>query len=618
MDNIASGVNATVVGGDNNDAIGNQSSVFGGRDNTAAGIASTASGGIMNAAVGQQATAIGGSNNYVLGTNATAVGGLGRGYANGEVVYDSAVRGSYSVGIAGGSTGENAIGALAAGHQAVVTTENGTAIGYQATTDEANTIAFGHDAGDISGYTIEWNKLPEGQVNADGTTNDYTKAPKSVTPTTYKDAYYNCLVKVADGIDDHDVVVMEQLKQYAEKDASNLGNNIEVYKTDKNGNVQLDDNKKPIEDKDATTTVQNANKDAWGKALGAGTLTAVTAKGSDQLVTGNTLYNYDASVAETGKNLNYVSENNTTGQNLSALDAQVKSNADKLNDKTHNIKYYSVNDQNSISLAPKTLPTVKGLADNSDNKDAKGMGSLASGFSTEADGTLSTVGGSYSGVINEGSVPYLLGVDIRGTAAVSYGTGNINKSTAQSGTTSGAANSLIGQVNDVTDSNAAIAIGAGNTISNSYRDVTIDPIEVLTNRHNPEALRKLMKDAVKESGGQVMVMGGGNNVESAYMSQVVGVGNTVKGNQAKNDKNEWVTDTSKTAIKDYDSEKSSQYNYVDGFQNELTNGKHDYIIGSNNKVSGDSTDKNQSNIVFGDNHELTDQKNNVMSAPRAA
>lgn len=443
-----------------------------------------------------------------MGTNATAVGGLGRDYANGEVVYDSAVRGSYSVGIAGGFTGENAIGALAAGHQAVVTTENGTAIGYQATTDESNTIAFGHDAGDISGYTIEWNKLPEGQVNADGTTNDYTKAPKSVTPTTYKDAYYNCLVKVADGIDDHDVVVMEQLKQYAEKDALNLGNNIEVYKTDKNGNVQLDDNKKPIEDKDATTTVQNANKDAWGKALGAGTLTAVTAKGSDQLVTGNTLYNYDASIAETGKNLNYVSENNTTGQNLSALDAQVQSNADKLNDKTHNIKYYSVNDQNSISLAPKTLPTVKGLADNSDNKGAKGMGSLASGFSTEADGTLSTVGGSYSGVINEGSVPYLLGVDIRGTAAVSYGTGNINKSTAQSGTTSGAANSLIGQVNDVTDSNAAIAIGAGNTISNSYRDVTIDPIEVLTNRHNPEALRKLMKDAVKESGGQVMVIHG--------------------------------------------------------------------------------------------------------------
>ena len=228
LDNVASGATSVVIGGDNNNAEGNQSAVFGGRDNTAAGIASTASGGIMNAAVGQQATAIGGSNNYVLGANATAVGGLGRDYANGEVVYDSAVRGSYSVGIAGGSTGEKAIGALAAGHQAVVTTENGTAIGYQATTDEANTIAFGHDADDVSGYTIEWNKLPEGQVNADGTANDYTKAPKSVTPTTYKDAYYNRLVKVADGIDDHDVVVMEQLNNAKNDLKVNAGWGIKV------------------------------------------------------------------------------------------------------------------------------------------------------------------------------------------------------------------------------------------------------------------------------------------------------------------------------------------------------------------------------------------------------
>jgi hypothetical protein len=32
-----------------------------------------------------------------------------------------------------------------------------------------------------------------------------------------------------------------------------------------------------------------------------------------------------------------------------------------------------------------------------------------------------------------------------------------------------------------------------------------------------------MKDAVKESGGQVMVMGGGNTVDKAYMTQVTGV-----------------------------------------------------------------------------------------------
>lgn len=627
LDNVASGATSVVIGGDNNNAAGNQSAVFGGRDNKAAGVASTASGGIMNAAVGQQATAIGGSQNYVLGANATAVGGLGRDYANGEVVYDSAVRGGSSVGIAGGSTGENAIGALAAGHQAVVTTENGTAIGYQATTDEANTIAFGHDAGDVSGYTIKWKQLPPNQINADGTTNDYTQAPESVTENKYTTAAYNRLVKVADGQDDHDVVVMEQLKQYAEKDASNLGNNIKVYKTDENGNVQLDGNKQPVEDTGATTTAQKNSKDAWGKALGAepfttGTPAAATnASTSDQLVTGKTLYNYDAPVAETGKNLNYVSANNTTGQNLNALDAQVADNASKLNDKTHNIKYYSVNDKKSSTQ--ETLPTVKGLlADNSDNKGAKGMGSLASGFSTEADGIASTVAGSYSGVINQNGNS---GLDFRGAAALSYGTFNVNQNTADTAATktySGVANSIVGQANMTTDSNAAIIYGAGNTVTNSYRP--IDPKKagaILDNVSNPTNLGKAMQDAVKDSGGQVMVMGGGNNVESAYMSQVVGVGNTVKGNQVKNTEGEWATDTSDTAIKDYDSEKSSQYNYVDGFNNEVINGKHDYIIGANNKLDGDSYDdnnakpikrSNKSNVVIGDNHALTGKKNNVI------
>ena len=577
--NTASAQYSTVAGGNNNDAFGNESSVFGGFDNDAFGPHATLSGGSMNKAHGEAASVFGGAMNSALGDSSVAVGGL-----------QSTVNGAFAVGIAGGST--NANHALAAGNGANVTVENGTAIGYQATTDEANTIAFGHDAGDVSGYTIKWKQRTDGKTNADHTTNDYTQVPDSVTPTTYKDAYYNRLVKVADGVDDHDVVVMEQLKPYTKSDASNIGNNLKTYTVGDDGET--------ITEADATGDQKKANKDAWGTALGADTFSegtpekATDASNSKQLVTGNTLYNYDKPTGSP----NYVNANNTTGQNLSALDAQVKSNAEALNDKTHNIKYYSVNDQNSISRTPKTLPTMKGLADNSDNKGAKGMGSLASGFNTEADGTLSTVGGSYSGVINEGSVPYLppfLNVDIRGTTAVSYGTGNINKSTAQSGRTSGVANSLIGQVNDVTDSNAAIAIGAGNTISNSYRDVTINPMEVYNNSHNPEALRKLMQDAVKESGGQVMVMGGGNSVDKAYMTQVVGVGNKVTGH-----------DTT------YAEGTSTQYNYVDGFQNTLTNGKNDYIIGANNSVTGDSIDKNQSNIVVGDNHTLKNRKNNVV------
>ena len=47
--------------------------------------------------------------------------------------------------------------------------------------------------------------------------------------------------------------------------------------------------------------------------------------------------------------------------------------------------------------------------------------------------------------------------------------------------------------------------------------------------NDPVKLGETMKDAVKESGGQVMVMGGGNTVDKAYMTQVTGVGNTVSG-----------------------------------------------------------------------------------------
>lgn len=266
----------------------------------------------------------------------------------------------------------------------------------------------------------------------------------------------------------------------------------------------------------------------------------------------------------------------------------------------------------------KLLPSISGYS-NEKNDGAKGAGSMAAGFNTHADGIASTVAGSYSGVVGTG---------LQGAAALSYGTFNVNQNAAQAGTFSGVANSIVGQANVTTDSNAAIIYGAGNTVKNSYRDIdTKNASEIMAAAVSGDVtkLGEALQKAVPTSGGQVMVMGGGNNVESAYMSQVVGVGNTVKGNQVKNDKGEWVTDTStdtsNTAIQDYDPEKSSQYNYVDGFNNEVINGKHDYIIGANNKLDGDSYDdnnakpikrSNKSNVVIGDNHALTGKKNNVI------
>ena len=80
-------------------------------------------------------------------------------------------------------------------------------------------------------------------------------------------------------------------------------------------------------------------------------------------------------------------------------------------------KYYSVNDQ-------EPLPKLDAYS-NEGNDGAKGMGSIAAGFNTHADGIASTVVGSYSGVLNQNSG----GLDLRGATALSYGTFNINQNT---------------------------------------------------------------------------------------------------------------------------------------------------------------------------------------------
>ena len=686
--NKATGGYSSVLGGDHNEADGEWSSAIGGTTNTASESYATTLGGSANFANGQAATTVGGTQNMAIGEWSLAAGGAentsygdaaytaggmhNMAYGNGSVALggvESNVNAKVSTGIAGGSTGEKAITALAAGYQSVVTdsgvewhtvtqadldvinqglpwsgftyTEDhdpyttyvldkiSTAVGYQSTADAPGVIAFGHDKGDVASVAKKWkqkatekdgkyydanhNEISQDDyyklANADGTWNDYTQAPIGTEEKTYQSAYYNRLVKAADGIDAHDAVVMEQLKPYTKSDASNIGSNLKTYTVGDDGET--------ITEADASNTAKTTNENAWGTALGTGKIADSTesdknnpkANGSLQLVTGGTVYSYNKPVAVPDKTLQYVKEGKTTGENLGILDAT-------LNDKNHNIKYYAVDET--------TLPKLTNFNgkdySNEKNDGAKGMGSMAAGFNTHADGIASTVAGSYSGVINQGTAGVY---DLRGATALSYGSFNVNQNT-DSKDVSGVANSIVGQANVTTDSNAAIIYGAGNTVTNSYRGidtskVDLDKVKQDVKNQDVAAVIQDAQKAVSNSGGQVMVMGGGNNVESAYMTQVVGVGNTVKGNQVNNDKGEWVTDTSDTAIKDYDKDKSSQYNYVDGFSNEVINGKHDYVIGANNTVTGDSYDdkdakkySNESNIIFGDNHTVTNTKNAVI------
>ena len=234
--NTASGDNAIVSGGTGNTAVGGVSAVYGGWVNTAFGTRTAIMGGRYNDAFGEDSVANGGQANIAYGNTSTVVGGLYN-FVGGDTAtsiggWYGVVNGAHSVGILGGSTSIDAPYTLAAGHQSVVTGTGlsrrdmtdkeceelgqgkqlasgvqmdgqvfdnfATAIGDKATADAPQTISFGHDKGDVSGYKIIWKERADGERNPDGTIIDYNDF--DIQETYYDSAYYNRLVKAADGI----------------------------------------------------------------------------------------------------------------------------------------------------------------------------------------------------------------------------------------------------------------------------------------------------------------------------------------------------------------------------------------------------------------------------------
>ena len=140
---------------------------------------------------------MGGAYNVASGNSSLALGGM-----------MSAVQGMYSVGIAGGNTSPDANQGFAAGYQSSANVAYGTAIGYQAVANTKGTISFGHVKGDTYYASDPWEH--------------------TISTLTFDSDAYNRLVNVADGIDDHDVVVMEQLKNATAEAVATAKNQIKV------------------------------------------------------------------------------------------------------------------------------------------------------------------------------------------------------------------------------------------------------------------------------------------------------------------------------------------------------------------------------------------------------
>lgn len=216
-----------------------------------------------------------------------------------------------------------------------------------------------------------------------------------------------------------------------------------------------------------------------------------------------------------------------------------------------------------------------------------------------------TIGGS-SFLLDQNGTP----IDVRTgshelTAATVVMLGSLNGVQLQDGQLfDGVATSIVGQANYTKNANAALIYGAGNKVTNSYREAALDPsvlgqVQTLARQGKYDEISALLQEAVPESGGQVMVVGGGNTVDKAYLTQVMGVGNTVTG----------ATDT-------LDAAKATQLNYVDGFYNTVTNGQHIYVLGGQNTVQGGKIAENHHNTAIGDENKVTGSVNTKILGDR--
>lgn len=203
-------------------------------------------------------------------------------------------------------------------------------------------------------------------------------------------------------------------------------------------------------------------------------------------------------------------------------------------------------------------------------------------------GTNSYTGGGFAtniGSYNVHSSQYAaagfldtLGNGTKNSFATIVGTFNSNESMT-GGSTSGIANVINGAANKVTNSNGAIVIGAGNTVSKSSATITTPSSSA---RYNSV---KDMQDALIEgvrthAGGAALVMGGGNQLDGTTYSQLLGANNN-----SENDK----------------------YVLLDGFKNTSSNSKNLSIIGSEN--TADTVTNTQ---LLGDKRKLTRVNNSVI------
>ena len=225
-------------------------------------------------------------------------------------------------------------------------------------------------------------------------------------------------------------------------------------------------------------------------------------------------------------------------------------------------------------------PSNKSLLNNGVYSTTLGTSSYNSGSMATVTGALSIASGSKdtNDTQNFGATIYGSLNSIESSTARDSETGMANDS-------AGTANSVLGFGNRTQNANASLVWGTGNEVTNSIEDVTFSTNWNKTSASDAqkEIIKAMQSDQF--AGGSVMAIGGGNKADWATYSQLLGVKNTLIGENG--------------AV--------SKYDMINGYKNKVTNATNTSIIGSNNTATNI-----QSTIVMGDHNTATNIQSTIV------
>ena len=206
-------------------------------------------------------------------------------------------------------------------------------------------------------------------------------------------------------------------------------------------------------------------------------------------------------------------------------------------------------------------------------------GTIVIGDTTDVRSLYSTVVGTDSKITSDDTAytvtveflghKYEKSVNVQGAVSTSYGASNTitNKEKAFSGV----ANSIIGSVNTVTNSNGVTIQGTGNTVSNAYKDMKFEIGDLLDFKNGDYS------SIAKQDSGAIAIIGGANTISNQTSSTVIGFGNTLEGENSTG----VLTAGSQNTLTNVSN------SLVMGDKNTLVNRKNVISLGNENTVTAD-------------------------------